>query len=181
VQLQRSHTPSNTPSSHIHTTSWSTTQPVLIPPHAPHSHIPHSIQQPLHNAADNQGLTQDKFVTTPLSPSNRKHLPPHTYNLILCDPTDVDPLTYALPPNAPPGTSSQKRLRNAAKTEIITQEQVTTLASLYYSQIHTVLLSATQPASISSYPSPTHNTYSLILVSHPASISPHTHPTHSTY
>ena len=124
MQLQRSHTPSNTPSSNIHTTSWSTTQPVSITPHAPRSHIPHSIQQPLHNAADNQGLTQDKFVTTPLSPSNHKHLPPYTYNLILCDPTGVDPLTYALPPNAPPGTPSQKCLRNAAKTEITTQEYV---------------------------------------------------------
>jgi len=102
VQLQRSHTPSNTPSSYIHTTSWSTTQPVSIPPHAPRSHVPHSIQLPLHNAADNQGLTQDKFVTTPLSPSNHKHLPPYTYNLILCDPSGVDPLTYALPPQCPP-------------------------------------------------------------------------------
>ena len=146
IQLQHSHTPSNTPSSNIHTTSWSTTQPVSIPPHAPCSHVPHSIQQPLQHAADNQGLTQDKFVTAPLSPSNYKHLPPYTYNLILCDPTGVDPLTYALPPNAPTGTPSHKRLRNAAK-QIITQEHVTTLSSLYHSQIHTVLLSATQPAS----------------------------------
>jgi len=37
-----------------------------------------------------------------LSPSNHKHLPPYTYNLILCDPTGVGPLTYAFTPQCAP-------------------------------------------------------------------------------
>ena len=63
----------------------------------------------------------------------------------------------------------------------MTQEHVTTLPSLYHSQIHTVFLSATQPASISPHIPPTHNTYILFLVSQPVSISPYTHPSHNTY
>ena len=40
-------------------------------------------------------------------PSNHKHLSSHTYNLVLCDPPGIDPLTYALPPQClPPGTPS---------------------------------------------------------------------------
>ena len=54
-----------------------------------------------------------------------------------------------------PITSSKCR-----KTELITQGHVTTLPSLYHPQIHTVLLSATQPASISPHtPPPPHSQY----------------------
>ena len=106
MQLQRSHTHSNTPSSNIRTTSWlMTTQPVSTPEHAPRSHVPHSMR--------NLFITQrtprpyaGQIVTTPISPSNHTHLQPHTYNLVLCDPTSVDPLTYLPPPVLPPGIPS---------------------------------------------------------------------------
>ena len=141
MQSQRSHTHSNTPSSNIHTTSWLTTQPV--------STMNMHLALMFHTLYNNPFTTQrtpsphaGQIVTTPFSPSNHTHLPPHTYNLILCDPTGVDPLTYALPPNAPPWYFLE-RLRNAAKTEIIAGTR------------------HDSPIPIS----PTYNTYSLILVS----------------
>jgi len=53
---------------------------------------------------------QDRLVQL-----QRSHAPSNAPSShILCNPTSVDPLTYTLPPNGPPGSSSQKRLQNAA-------------------------------------------------------------------
>jgi len=88
--------------------------------------------------------------------STFSHMPPthNTYHLSLCDPTCVNLLKYTLP-------------------------FLSHLSALL--EIHTTLLSASQPASISSHTPPTHNTYSLILGSKPASTSSHTPPTHNAY
>ena len=151
----------------VKTTSFSCSVPTPFPVH---------LTQQTIKASRRTNLSRHLF---PLPITNICH---HIHTILFCvtQPASVPSHTPS-PPNAPPWYPSQKRLQNAAKTEIITQEHVTTLPSQYHSPIHTVLLSATQPALISSHTSPTHNTYSLILVSQPASISPYTHPTHSTY
>ena len=83
-----------------------------------------------------------------------------------------------MPPLVPlPITSSKCR-----KTEIITQEHVTTLPSLYHPQIHTVLLSATQPASISPHtPPPPHSQYIQPLSRVPTSVNLPIYASHSQY
>ena len=58
------------------------------------------------------------------------HLPHNTYNLILCDPTGVDLLTYAPPPHS----SLSPSLQNAANQDQNAGPSVTTLPSLFHSQ-----------------------------------------------
>jgi len=101
-----------------------------------------------------QGLTQDKFVTTPLSPpiTNICH---HIHTILFCatQPALIPSHTPS-PPNAfplvPPRMSS-----NCSKN-----------------RNHNAGTRHDSPIPIS----PTHNTHSLILVSQLASISPHTPP-----
>ena len=95
-------------------------------------------------------------------------------NLILCDPTGVDPLTYALPPPMPPLVPLPKTSSKCSKNR---NHNAGTChdSPIPISLTNTYSLTLRNTTGvISSHTSPTHNTYSLILVSQPASISPHT-------
>ena len=121
-----------------------------------------------------------------LAQLQRSHTPSNSPSShILCNPshTPFTPMPPLVPPlkNVPwfllPKTSSKCR-----KTEIITQEHVTTIPSLYHPQIHTVLLSTTQPVSISPHtPPPPHSQYIQPLSRVPTGVNLPIYTSHSQY
>ena len=169
MQLQRSHTHSNTPSSNIHTTSWLTTQPV--------STMNMHLALMFHTLYNNPFTTQrtpsphaGQIVTTPFSPSNHTHLPPHTYNLVVCDPTSVDPLRYAPFRHESPIPISPTH--NTYRLILVSQARRSPHIRIPLT-IHTTLFSATQPQSPHIHPLQSKYIQSLSRVPS-ASISPHT-------
>ena len=77
------------------------------------------------------------------------HLPHNTYNLILCDPTGVDLLTYAPPPHSSLSPSLQTAAKSGSERRTICHYTPIPLPLT----IHTAWFSGTQPASISSHTS----------------------------
>ena len=117
-----------------------------------------------------------------LAQLQRSHTPSNLPSShILCNPTGVDPLTYTLPSNAPPCSppknvfEMQENINHNARTRHDSPIPI--------SPTNTYSLTLRYPTGVDlpTYPpTPTHNTYSLFLVSLPASIFPYTHPTHNT-
>ena len=166
VQLQSSNTPSNTPSSHVRTTSWFATQPASIPPHAPRSYVPLSIPTTSSQRSKQSGSSRRTNLSRhpfPLPITNICHHI-HTILFYVTQPASIPSHTPSppMPPLVPPPKNvfemQQNRNHNAG-----TRHDSPIPISI---TIHTVLLSATPPASISPHTPPTHNTYSSFSCPH---------------
>jgi len=101
VQLQCSHTPSNTPFSHILTTSWSTTQPVSIPCmhlartfHTLYNNL-FTTQQTI-KASRRTNLSRHPF---PLPNTNICH---HIHTILFCVTQPASIPSHTTPPPCPP-------------------------------------------------------------------------------